>query len=131
MVRTRFAVILYFRMVAHKAACQTLPKAFLKSMKTWYRFCWCWRYFSHRILRFKICSMVLLPVLNLAYSSAIISSGWGLSLFKITFSMTLLGLNNIYFEKLSHTNLQTEQSGFGRKLQACKDHLPKKDHLLN
>ena len=35
-----------------------------------------------------------------------------------------LGLNNIYFEKLSHTNLQTEQSGFGRKLQACKDHLP-------
>ena len=35
------------------------------------------------------------------------------------------GLNNIYFEKLSHTNLQTEQSGFGRKLQACKDHLPK------
>ena len=33
------------------------------------------------------------------------------------------GLNNIYFEKLSHTNLQTEQSGFGRKLQACKDHL--------
>ena len=23
-----------------------------------------------------------------------------------------VGLNNIYFEKLSHTNLQTEQSGF-------------------
>ena len=34
------------------------------------------------------------------------------------------GLNNIYFEKLSHTNVQTEQSGFGQKLQACKDHLP-------
>ena len=34
------------------------------------------------------------------------------------------GLNNIYFEKLSHTNVQNEQSGFGRKLQACKDHLP-------
>ena len=34
-----------------------------------------------------------------------------------------LGLNNIYFEKLSHTNVQNEQSGFGRKLQACKDHL--------
>ena len=32
MVRTRFALILYFRMVAHKAACHTLPKAFLKSM---------------------------------------------------------------------------------------------------
>ena len=36
----------------------------------------------------------------------------------------VLGLNNIYFEKLSHTNVQNEQSGFGRKLQACKDHLP-------
>ena len=35
MVRTRFALILYFRMVAHKAACHTLSKAFLKSMKTW------------------------------------------------------------------------------------------------
>ena len=35
-----------------------------------------------------------------------------------------VGLNNIYFEKLSHTNVQNEQSGFGRKLQACKDHLP-------
>ena len=33
MVRTRFALILYFRMVAHKAACHTLSKAFLKSMK--------------------------------------------------------------------------------------------------
>ena len=59
MVQTRFALILYFRMVAHKAACHTLSKAFLKSMKTWYRFCWCWRYFSHRILRLKICSVVL------------------------------------------------------------------------
>ena len=36
----------------------------------------------------------------------------------------IFGLNNIYFEKLSHTYVQTEQSGFGRKLQACKDHLP-------
>ena len=33
MVRTRFALILYFRMVTHKAACQTLSKAFLKSVK--------------------------------------------------------------------------------------------------
>ena len=39
MVRIRFALIMYFRMVAHKAACHTLSKAFLKSMKTWYRFC--------------------------------------------------------------------------------------------
>ena len=29
MVLTRFALILYFRMVTHKAACQTLSKAFL------------------------------------------------------------------------------------------------------
>ena len=28
MVRTRFALILYFRMVAHKAACHTLSNAF-------------------------------------------------------------------------------------------------------
>ena len=95
MVRTRFALISYFRMVAHKAACHTLSKAFLKSMKTWYRFCWCWRYFSHRILRLKICSVVLLPALNPACSSAIISSAWGLSLFKITFSMTLPDLYTI------------------------------------
>ena len=33
MVRTRFSLILNFRMVAHKAACQTLSKAFLKSVK--------------------------------------------------------------------------------------------------
>ena len=39
MVRTRFALILYFRMEAHTAARHTLSKAFLKSMKTWYRFC--------------------------------------------------------------------------------------------
>ena len=35
-VRTRFALILYFCMVAHKAACHTPSKAFLKSMKTWF-----------------------------------------------------------------------------------------------
>ena len=49
-----------------------------------------------------------------------------LSKLKITYVKHNLhiGLNNIYFEKLSHTNVQNEQSGFGRKLQACKDHLP-------
>ena len=31
----RFVLMLYFFMVAHKGACQTLSKAFLKSMKTW------------------------------------------------------------------------------------------------
>ena len=37
------------------------------------------------ILRLKICSVVLLPALNPACSSAIISSAWGLSLFQMTF----------------------------------------------
>ena len=38
----------------------------------------------------KIRFVVLLPALNPACSSEIISSAWGLSLFKMTFSMTLL-----------------------------------------
>ena len=49
----RFVLMLYFFMVAHKAACQTLSKAFLKSMKTWQRSCWCWRYFSQRMRRLR------------------------------------------------------------------------------
>ena len=36
--------------VAHKVACQTFLKAFLRSMKTWFRSCWCWRYFLQRFL---------------------------------------------------------------------------------
>ena len=35
MTRIRLALMLYFFMDSHKAACQTLLKAFLKSMKTW------------------------------------------------------------------------------------------------
>ena len=31
----RLVLMLYFFMIARKAACQTLSKAFLKSMKTW------------------------------------------------------------------------------------------------
>ena len=33
--RTRLTPMLYFLMVAHKAACHTLSNAFLKSIKTW------------------------------------------------------------------------------------------------
>ena len=77
-------------MVVHKAACHTLSKASWKSTKTWYRFCWCWRYFSERILRLKICSVELLPDVNPSFSSAIVSLAWSLSLFKMTFSMALL-----------------------------------------
>ena len=37
-VKNNFPV-LYSTVGAHKAACHTLSKAVLKSMKTWYRFC--------------------------------------------------------------------------------------------
>ena len=86
MVRIRFALVLYFRMVAHKATCRTLSKAFIKSMMTCYRFCQCWKYFSHRILRLKISSLAPISAPNQACPSFIISSAWGLSLFKMTFS---------------------------------------------
>ena len=66
-------VPIYFFRVTYKAACQTLSKA-LKFMKTWFRSCWCWRYFSQRIRRLKICSVVLLPALKPACSSAMIVS---------------------------------------------------------
>ena len=69
MVRTRFALILYFRMVVHKAAFHTISKAFLKSVMKWYRVCQCWKNFSHRILKLKICSVALLPALNQACPS--------------------------------------------------------------
>ena len=35
MTQMKLALMLSFFMVAHKAACQTLLNAFLKSMKTW------------------------------------------------------------------------------------------------
>ena len=90
MNRIRLVLMLYFFMVAHKTACQTLSKAFLKSMKTWQRSYWCWRYFSWRILKLKICSVVLLPALKPACSSAMIFSACGFNLFSMIFSMTLL-----------------------------------------
>ena len=83
--------MLYFFMVAHKAGWETLSKAFLKSMKTWQRSCWHWRYFSQRILRLKICSVVLLPALKRASSSAIIVSAFGFYLLNMIFTITLLG----------------------------------------
>ena len=35
MTRIRLVLMLHLFVVAHKAVCQTLSKAFLKSMKTW------------------------------------------------------------------------------------------------
>ena len=87
----RFVLMLYFFMVAHKAACQTLSKAFLKSLKTWKRSCWCWRYFSHRMYRLKIYSVVFLPALKPACSSAMTFSACGFNLFSMIFSMALHG----------------------------------------
>ena len=83
-------VMLYFFMTVLKAACQTLSKAFLKSMKIWHTSCWCRRYFSQRICRLKICSVVLSPALKPACSSVMISA-YGFNLFIMIFSMTLLG----------------------------------------
>ena len=87
----RLVLMLYFFMVAHKAARKTLSKAFLKSMKSWESSCWCWIYFSQRMRRLKICSAVLLPALKSACSSAIIFCACGFNLFSMIFRMTLLG----------------------------------------
>ena len=91
MTRIRL-VLMSFVMVAHKVACQTLSKAYVKSMKTWQMSCQCWRYFSQRIRRLKICFVlvVLIPVLKPAYSSAMIFSACGFDLFNMIFSMALL-----------------------------------------
>ena len=91
MTRIRLALVFYFFLVAHKGTGQTLSIAFLKSMKTWWRSCWCWRYFSQKILRLKTCSVVLLPTLKPACSSAVIFSACGFNLFSMILSMTLLG----------------------------------------
>ena len=47
--------------------------------------------FSQRMRRLKICSVVLLPALKPACSSAMIFSACSFNLFSMTFSMTLLG----------------------------------------
>ena len=91
MARMMLALMLYFLVVVHKASCHTLSKAFLKSTKTWSRFCWCCRHFSPRILRLNICSVVLLLAMKPACSSAIISLSCGWSLFRMIFNITLLG----------------------------------------
>ena len=56
--------------------------------QTWYMCC---AYLSHNTLRLNICSPVLLPALNHVCSSVSIASACGFSLFRMTFSITLLG----------------------------------------
>ena len=74
-----------------KAACWVLSKAFVKSMKTWWRFCWCWSYFLQSILKLTICSVVFLPALKPDCSSAMMFSACGFNLFSMIFSMSLPG----------------------------------------
>ena len=76
--------------VAHSAACHTRSNTLLKSMKTWYRCRWWCAYLSHKTLRLNVCSSVIRRALNPACYSASIASACGFSLFRITFSITLL-----------------------------------------
>ena len=89
MTRIRLALMLYFFMVAHKAACQTLKKAFLKSMKTVEDLLMLEIFFRENSY-VKIYSVVRLPALKPACSSAMISA-CGFNLFSMIFSMTSLG----------------------------------------
>ena len=59
-VRTRFALILYFRMVACKAACHTLFEISEDKIQILLML----EVLSHRILRLKICSVVLVLALS-------------------------------------------------------------------
>ena len=74
------ALMLYFLIVAHKALCHTLSKAFLKSMKAFSRDSADAAGIARRL---NICFVVLLPALKPACSSAtsaMISSACGWSL---------------------------------------------------
>ena len=74
MVRPIFALILFFCMVAHKAACHT----FFEVNDDMVQILLVLEYFSHRILWLKICSVVLRSALNPACSSVINSSACSL-----------------------------------------------------
>ena len=89
MTQIRLALMVYFIMDALKAACQVLSKAFVKSMKTWWRSCWCWSYSLQSILKLTICSVVFLPALKPDCSSAMMFSACGFDLFSMILSMSL------------------------------------------
>ena len=89
MVRTRFAPILYFGMVAirlHVILC----RRHFEVNEDMVHILLMLEYFSLRILKQKICSVVILLALSPACSSPVISAAWGLSLFMLTVRMTLL-----------------------------------------
>ena len=92
MARTRFALILYSRMVTHKAVCHTLSNLFLFEI---------YEDMVQILLMLTVFFTQDSEVENLfcgaspgsepSCSSAIISSAWGFSLFNMTLSMALLG----------------------------------------
>ena len=83
-------MLMYFFKVARKAACRTLLKAFLKTMKTW-KVLLVLEIVLTEDSWMKISSVALLPALKLACSSVMIFSTCGFNLFSLIFSMTLLG----------------------------------------
>ena len=83
----RFVLMLYFCMVAHKAACQTLSKA-LEVYEDMVEVLLVLEIILSN--RLKIFFVVLLPALKPACSSTMIFSAFGLNLFSMVFSMTLL-----------------------------------------
>ena len=83
----RFVLMLYFFMVAPKAACQTLSKA-LEVYEDMVEVLLVLEIILSN--RLKIFFVVLLPALKLAFSSVIFSA-CGFNLFSIIFRMTLLG----------------------------------------
>ena len=93
MTRIRLVLMLYFFVVAHKASCQTLLKAFFEVYEDMVEILLVLDifFFSRGMRRLRICSVVLLPALKPACSSAMIFSACGFSLFSMIFSMILLG----------------------------------------
>ena len=90
MVRTRFGLILYFRMVAHKAACHTLSKAFFEINEDMVQILLVLEvlFTQNSEVEDLFCGVSSGSEPSLFFSNY--SSAWGLSLFKTTFSMTLL-----------------------------------------
>ena len=82
------ALMLYFSIVAHKAYADGFLEVYEDMVEVSLVMD---IYFSQRIRRLKICSVVLLPALKPACSSALIFSACGFNLLSMIFKMTLLG----------------------------------------
>ena len=91
MVRTKFALILYFRMVTHKAACHTLSKAFFEIDEDMVQILLVMEvlFTQDSEVEDLFCGASSGSEPSLFFHNYFFSLGF-LSLFKITFSMTLL-----------------------------------------